>query len=123
MAVKDYVNFAYMRRMVEETMLCTAQRLAYTADHDVFGGEVLTYTPAETFACGFKPLLLSEQPSFTGVAINFDAKVRLPHSAYSLLNQRDRLRIETDGRTADYEIIGTINSTPFTVVLEVSQVQ
>ena len=34
-----FVNYEYMRMMVEETMLSTAQRLAYVSDVDVFGGD------------------------------------------------------------------------------------
>jgi hypothetical protein len=123
MPLSDYVNYVYMRRQVNETMLYTAQRLAFSTDHDVFGGEVAVYTPAETWPCGFKPILVSEQPSFTGVAINYDARVRLPHEARNVIQQRDRLRITTDDVVQDYDIVGPIALSRFTVVLEVARVQ
>lgn len=118
-----FVNYEYMREMLAETMLCTAMRRIYVADHDVFGGETPTYNDGEIFQCGFRPIMISEQPSFTGVALNYDAKVRLPHHVAEILQQRDQLRIEIDGSLNDYEIIGDVTNSRFTTVLEVARVQ
>jgi len=118
-----FVNYEYMREMLTETMLCTAQRMVYVADHDVFGGEQPTYTAAEVFPCGFRPIMISEQPSFTGVALNYDAKVRIPHEIAGVLQARDRLRIEIDNSLDDYEIVGDVTNSRFTTILEVSRVQ
>lgn len=118
-----YVDYEYMRDMVEETMLYTAQRLAFMVDYDTFGGEVPIYTPAETMQCGFKTILVSEQPSFTGVAQSYDAKLRLAHSTHALFQDRDRIRVTADDTTFDYEIIGPIGETRFTVLLEIAKVR
>jgi hypothetical protein len=118
-----FVNYEYMRTMVEETMLSTAQRLAYVSDVDVFGGEDQSYVPSETFPCGFKPILVSEQPSFTGTSLNYDAKIRLPHRVFNILHPRDRIRVTIDDSTKDYEIVGLVETSRFTVLLETSQVQ
>ncbi len=123
MPVSDYVNFPYMQEMVEDVMLSSAQRLIFTVDHDVFGGEEPQYTPAEVWKCGFKPIRTSEQPAFTGVVIKYDAKIRLPVEVVGVLQQRDRLRITTGSLTEDYEIVGPIVTSEFTAVLEVARVQ
>lgn len=123
MSARDFVNFDYMRQYVEDTMLYDAQRLIFTVDHDAFGGEEPIYTPAETFNCGLKIIRISEQPAFTGVSEHVDARLRLPYDAYALLQQRDRLRISVDGDWVDYDVIGPLSKSPFTVVLEISRVQ
>lgn len=123
MPVSDYVNYSYMQDMVEEVMLSSAQRLIYNPDHDVFGGEVPNYTPAEVYKCGFQPIRTSEQPSFTGVVVKYDAKVRLPVEAKAVLQQRDLLRITIGTLTEDYEIVGPIVGSQFTMTAEVARVQ
>lgn len=123
MPVYDYVNVPYMQEMVEDVMLSTAQRLIFAVDHDVFGGEVPSYTPAETFRCGFKPIRIAEQPAFTGVVVKYDAKVRIPVDIFGVLKQRDRLRITMGTLTEDYDIVGSISGSQFTMTLEVARVQ
>ena len=118
-----FVNYEYMREMLVSTMLCEAMRMIYVADHDVFGGETPDYIEGEMFQCGFKPIMVSEQPSFTGVALNYDAVVRLPHEIATILQQRDRIRIQIDGSLNDYEIVGDVTNSRFTTVLEMSRVQ
>jgi len=123
MSVSDYINYDYMRQYVADVMLYDATRLVFTVDHDVFGGEQPTYTAAETFKCGVKIIRTSEQPSFTGTSEHVDARVRVPYDLFGVFQQRDRLRISVDGDAVDYDIVGPVSKTPFTVVLEVSRVQ
>lgn len=123
MPVSDVVNYDYMRQHVADVMLYDAQRLIFTVDHDVFGGEKPIYTQAETFKCGLKIIRISEQPSFTGTSEHIDARVRIPYSMFDVFQQRDRLRVSVEGDSIDYDIVGPIAKTPFTVVLEVNRVQ
>lgn len=123
MPVSDYVNYPLMRSLEVDTMLWSGQRLDYTVTYDAFGAEVITYTAAETFKCGIRTLLISEQPSFTGTALNFDARIRMPYSAWLNFNSRDRIRVTIGTSIVDYEIIGSIVPTPFTTIVEVARVQ
>lgn len=123
MPVADYVNYDYMRQYVADVMLYDAQRLVFSVDYDPFGGEEKLYTPAETFKCGLKIIRVSEQPSFTGTSEHIDARVRMPYDLYDLFQQRDRLRVSVEGDWVDYDVVGPISKSPFTVVLEVSRVQ
>lgn len=123
MPVGDYVNYPYMRRMLAETMLYDAQRLAFSVGYDDFGGEVPVYTPAEVFQCGIKPILVSEQPAFTGVVVNYDTKIRIPYSLFSIFGPRDRIRVMTEESVEDYEIVGPIILSQWSIVIEASRVQ
>jgi len=123
MPVADYVNFTYMREFEQETMFYDGQLLTHSSSYDSYGGEINTYTPGTTFKCGVKQILASETPAFTGVSINFDVRLRLPLSIVPSLHQRDRIRVTSGGITNDYELIGAISPSPFTLVIEASRVQ
>ena len=97
--------------------------MIYMPDYDVFGGEKPWYDEGITFQCGFKPIMISEQPAFTGVALNYDAVLRLPHEVALVLHQRDRIRVQIDSSLHDFEIVGDVNNSRFTTILEVSRVQ
>jgi hypothetical protein len=125
MPIQDYINYKYMMEKVEETLLFSAVRLEFVVDHDVFGGEVNAYLPQETFPCSAVVLRQADRANFTGVDVDTDLRLRIPHENWANFGPRDRIKVIPDSDSTMpevYEIVGHGFTSLSIVILELNRV-